>query len=179
MSATNNTAYFEATSIGPHASNIHFGTTGDWYIRSASASGKVILQDTGGNVGIGTSNPNTKLSLIGNATQDLNSRGFPKAMVFVLADGTISRCYNGINGSTTAECGFAVFGVNGIYTISFGPGFDVSQAFVSLSTYGNADNINGRIASAGGSQVVVSTTRAYEADPTSDNIESAFFLFVY
>ena len=36
MSATNNTAYFEATSIGPHASNIHFGTTGDWYIRSAS-----------------------------------------------------------------------------------------------------------------------------------------------
>jgi hypothetical protein len=179
-SAANNTAYFEATSIGPNASNIHYGTTGDWYIRSASAGGKVVLQDTGGNVGIGTVSPNAKLSLIGNATQDLNSRGFPKAMVLVLANGTISRCYNGIIGSTTAGCGFAAFYAGGgIYSIDFGPGFDVSQAFVSLSTHGNSQNINGRIASASATSVVVSTTQAYEADPTSDGIESDFFLFVY
>jgi hypothetical protein len=43
-SAGNNTAYFEAPTIGPNASNVHFGTTGDWYVRSASANGKVVLQ---------------------------------------------------------------------------------------------------------------------------------------
>jgi len=32
----------------------HWGTTGDWYIRSASTSGKVVLQDGGGTVVIGT-----------------------------------------------------------------------------------------------------------------------------
>lgn len=39
------TAKFLNTSKGPNTSWIHFGTTGDWYIRSASNSGKVILQD--------------------------------------------------------------------------------------------------------------------------------------
>jgi hypothetical protein len=31
-STGNNTAYFEAPNIGPNASNIHFGTTGDWFL---------------------------------------------------------------------------------------------------------------------------------------------------
>ena len=52
-----NTAYFSAPNIGPNTSHIHWGTTGDWYIRSAASSGKVILQDSGGNVGVGTSSP--------------------------------------------------------------------------------------------------------------------------
>lgn len=39
------TAKFLNTSKGANTSWIHFGTTGDWYIRSASNSGKVILQD--------------------------------------------------------------------------------------------------------------------------------------
>ncbi len=49
----NNTAFFSAPNIGLNYSHIHWGTTGDWYIRSASSAGKVIIQDTGGNVGIG------------------------------------------------------------------------------------------------------------------------------
>lgn len=56
-SAFNNTAMFSAPDIGPNASHIHYGTTGDWYIRSALDTGKVVLQDTNGKVGIGTSNP--------------------------------------------------------------------------------------------------------------------------
>jgi hypothetical protein len=51
--ANNNTAVFYNSNIGPNASHIHWGPTGDWYIRSASGSGAVIIQDTGGNVGIG------------------------------------------------------------------------------------------------------------------------------
>lgn len=62
-SSGNNTAYFEAPAIGPNASNIHYGTTGDWFIRSAASTGKVVLQDTGGFVGIGTGTPSSSFRL--------------------------------------------------------------------------------------------------------------------
>jgi hypothetical protein len=58
-----NTARFRAPAIGPNASHLHYGMTGDWYIRSASGTGKVVIQDTGGAVGIGTPSPQTKLHL--------------------------------------------------------------------------------------------------------------------
>ncbi len=55
--ATIPTAEFVNTSMGPNISWINFGSTGDWYIRSSSNSGKVILQDqsTSAPVCIGTS----------------------------------------------------------------------------------------------------------------------------
>ncbi len=63
--AGDNTANFTAPAIGGNVSHIHYGTTGDWYIRSAVSYGKVIIQDFGGNVGIGTNNPLFKLHVIG------------------------------------------------------------------------------------------------------------------
>ena len=45
-----NTAAFRKKSLGDNWSHIHWGPTGDWYIRSASGSGKVVLQDSGGSV---------------------------------------------------------------------------------------------------------------------------------
>ncbi len=53
----NNTARFSAPSLGPNTSHIHYGLAGDWFIRSAYGFGDVIIQDTGGRVGIGTANP--------------------------------------------------------------------------------------------------------------------------
>jgi len=50
---------------GTFSSHIHWDPTGDWYIRSASAAGKVTIQDTGGNVGIGTGAPGSKLEIFG------------------------------------------------------------------------------------------------------------------
>ncbi len=64
--SSDNTASFAAPNIGSQTSHVHWGTTGDWYIRSASLSGKVVLQDVGGNVGIGTNNPTQKLHVVGN-----------------------------------------------------------------------------------------------------------------
>jgi hypothetical protein len=61
-----NTATFAAPNIGPNVSHIHYGTNGDWYIRSARDSGKIVLQDFGGNVGIGTATPGEKLHVVGN-----------------------------------------------------------------------------------------------------------------
>ncbi|HMV46986.1 MAG TPA: hypothetical protein PLD20_09560 [Blastocatellia bacterium] len=66
--AGDNTATFAAPAIGSNLSHIHYGTTGDWYIRSAASGGKVVLQDTGGNVGIGTSNPTSKLNVVNSDT---------------------------------------------------------------------------------------------------------------
>jgi hypothetical protein len=48
-------------SKGAHASHVHWDATGDWYIRSAASGGKVVIQDTGGNVGIGTTAPGNSL----------------------------------------------------------------------------------------------------------------------
>jgi hypothetical protein len=66
--AANNTARFSAPAIGPRTSHIHYGTTGDWYIRSAATDGKVIIQDGFGAVGIGTTNPVGKLAVNATAT---------------------------------------------------------------------------------------------------------------
>jgi hypothetical protein len=55
-------ANFRKSKAGEWWSHIHYGPTGDWYIRSSAAQGKVVLQDHGGNVGIGTSNPGAPLS---------------------------------------------------------------------------------------------------------------------
>lgn len=52
-----------APAKGEHFSHIHFGGFGDWYIRSASSLGNVIIQDHFGYVGIGTAAPTHKLTI--------------------------------------------------------------------------------------------------------------------
>ena len=55
LDQTNGTMSLTADAAkGSFESYVHYGAYGDWYIRSASGSGNVILQDTGGNVLVGT-----------------------------------------------------------------------------------------------------------------------------
>ena len=49
-------------------SHANYGGYGDWYIRSNHSSGKVVIQDTGGNMGVGTSDPITKLHIAGSTS---------------------------------------------------------------------------------------------------------------
>jgi hypothetical protein len=113
----------------------------------------------------------------GNVLQPGAGYGMPKAMVFVLANGTISRCYNGITGATTNGCGFTATrntqtGVP-VYSVNFG--FDVSNRFCSLTSVGGA-NISGRIRIIGGTSVYAAF---FQAGNTTSNDDSDFFLIVY
>jgi hypothetical protein len=91
--------------------------------------------DTTGNVGIGTAEPRASLDVSGNTVQDRDKGGMVKAMLYVdgtLVNPAIVRCYNGITGASTGNCGFAVSRISrGIYQISFG--FQVSDRFVSIA----------------------------------------------
>ena len=91
--------------------------------------------DTTGNVGIGTTTPRATLDVAGKAVQDRDKGGMVKAMLYVdgtLVSPTIVRCYNGVTGASTGNCGFTVILLsNGSYEIGFG--FQVSDRFVSIT----------------------------------------------
>jgi hypothetical protein len=99
---TAGTLWFQPDSgKGANHSHVHWGSTGDWYVRSAAAAGKVVLQDTGGNVGIGTSNPtSSRLTIEG---QDaLTVRGYQPFVTFLdgsnaNARGAIQQVAGGLN----------------------------------------------------------------------------------
>lgn len=76
----------------------------------------------GANVG-----SNGYLSVQGNAFQPLASNGLPKAMVAITGDGTIVRCYNGVTGVTSGNCGISAIGISGVYHITFP--FQISDRF--------------------------------------------------
>ena len=56
-------------------SHANYGSNGDWYIRSNNDSGKVIIQDTGGLMGVGTSSPIAKLHVQGSQNINIGSGG--------------------------------------------------------------------------------------------------------
>lgn len=79
---------------------------------------------------LGVSNPdsliadslvsNSNLTIQGSTLQPATSYGLPKAMLAITGNGTIARCYNGVNGSATGNCGFSVANNDtGMNTITF------------------------------------------------------------
>lgn len=139
----------------------------------ASATGLA----TGGNITVG-----------GNAIQLPGSNGFVKAMVVVnddLVGQTISieRCYNGITGASTGNCGFAVSSsMDGVYQVNFG--FPVSNRFVSaIARYnsgggniGNNIGANYQFPSTNPSVVEIFT---FESGNSDDTTRADFTLIVY
>ena len=74
--------------------HFNWGANGDAYIRSGEDAGKIILQDIGGNVGIGTTSPSSKLEVSGNTriTGNLLMGGYTP-------DGTPSKIHIGSSNS--------------------------------------------------------------------------------
>jgi len=123
----------------------------------------------------------------GNVLQPGAGYGLPKAMVFVLANGVISRCYNGVTGvsmtggTTGSGCGFAtsILQADGPkYGVNFG--FSVSSRFASLTSFGwtvaQQSMISGRITSMSGNSVGI---YLFENDATTLTVASDFFLIIY
>ncbi len=96
----------------------------------SSSSGIAITNS--GNVGIGTTTPLAKLHVAGNAVQDRDKGGIIKAMLYVGGNGALVRCYNGVSGASTGNCGFTVERLtDGLYEVNFG--FQVTDRFISLT----------------------------------------------
>ncbi|MCB0160699.1 MAG: hypothetical protein KDD83_21350 [Caldilineaceae bacterium] len=68
----------------------------------------------------------------GSAIQSRDKGGFAKAMLHVTRSGTISHCYNGINGASTGDCGVTIaHTVEGRYDITFD--FIVADRFIQVT----------------------------------------------
>ncbi len=72
----------------------------------------------------------------GDTGQSRDKGGLVKAMIFVNQDGTIARCFNGITGATTGNCGIDVTRqYDGVYLVDFHS--QVNDRFFSLTAQGS------------------------------------------
>jgi hypothetical protein len=144
-----------------------------------------ILNSGGGNVGIGTATPNAKLTVIGGMTQDLNSFGMPKAMIYVDPNANILRCYNGLTGAATGNCGFSVTRpTTGLYKIDFG--FQVNNRLFSLAFKWQGNDRVGTITTSDDSQAGFPTpltvNQIYvlaKTQETAEVLNSTSYVIVY
>ncbi|MBX3024098.1 hypothetical protein KF840_04225 [bacterium] len=117
----------------------------------------------------------TAIAADGNAKQTLTHGGWVKAMLFIEANGAISRCYNSqTSGSavSTPPCGFGVQ-YTGVYFIT--PPFDIHQRFISVtsSPSGTAQTIP---------NVLVSMPRLFDVSLQTvdgDYAAASFALFIF
>lgn len=181
-----------ATYLGGNGNGGYLGTRSNHPLYFfTNDSGALMTVGTNGSVGIGTTAPNAKLfvqgeasngvgiAVTGNASQSLNKGGWIKAMVFVLANGTIARCYNGLTGASTGNCGFNVSANNnGYYMVNFG--FQVSDRFASVTTSTSSlnDFICGRISRFGVTDNNRIDVFTFHTD-SGGFVVSDFYLIVY
>lgn len=125
---------------------------------------------------LGVSNAGT-LDLQGSATQSPTASGLPKAMLAVTATGAIARCFNGVNGNSTGDCGISI-GTNvpntGVYTITFP--FTIDNRFWLASNNelsGVSEPLTTTISPLSGVTLRVSTFRNGEPAPLP------FHLFIF
>jgi hypothetical protein len=72
----------------------------------------------------------------GNAGQNREYGGWVKALLFVNTNGTIARCYNGVTGAATGNCGFTISHPQpGVYDFNFG--FQIDDRFITTTTLNN------------------------------------------
>ena len=137
------------TSVATYIGGSSSGASGGWFgtvtnhpLHFFTNGGQSQMTiNTAGNVGIGTTTPQAKLHVAGNTVQDRSGGGMIKAMLSVRADGTIERCYNGVTGTSTLNCGFSVAASqNGNYAVNLG--FQVTDRFLSVTARGINGSVN-------------------------------------
>jgi hypothetical protein len=83
-----------------------------------------------------------RITDVGHIAQQRDKGGLVKALVYLNPDGTIGRCYNGVSGSSSSDCGFTSSRIHaGYYSIDFG--FQIDDRFVFASALGNTGCVAG------------------------------------
>ncbi|HEX7316776.1 MAG TPA: hypothetical protein VF297_22940 [Pyrinomonadaceae bacterium] len=127
LAAGPNTALWSPTNTADaNTSYVHWGTTGDWYIRPGTTSGKVIMADNGGNIGVGTTSPGAgyKVDVVGN----VNSSGLCIA-------GDCKTAWSQVGGGNPSQ--WTTSGTNVFYNggnIGIGNSAPGSQLFIGSGT---------------------------------------------
>ncbi len=120
----------------------------------------------------------------GNVAQNLDNGGMVKAMLEVQSNGTILRCYNGINNTNSGNCGITVttplgFGA-GVYRIDFGVA--IANRFFSVTAQYNGESGNGSYNNGANYRVFNSTSVevfTFITDNKSDTQPNTFMLIMY
>jgi len=165
-----------ASAIGweANASGQRFGigqsTGGLYFFRTYAAFGQTVPP----------ANYDLEITDNGNLIQARSNNGLVKAMVFVNADGTILRCYNGVTGAS-GNCGFSVFRPGGpassYYNINFG--FQVDDRFVFVTPQSAASVNIGAGFLYLSSTVVQVKTFITDVDYSSSSAPNPFMIIVH
>lgn len=98
-------------------SHIHYGAKQDWYIRSGVSTGKIVIQDTGGNVGIGTSSPIFTLHIAGGVTGTGNLPN--QNQNYISHDGNTVDSFNFNDPSDNATYLFSLYCAHSIFSTTY------------------------------------------------------------
>lgn len=124
-----------------------------------------------------------KITAAGNAAQNRDKSGFVKALVYVKYDGTIYRCFNGITGSTTGNCGISIDysgqTTPGVYAVDFP--FQVNDRFVAVTAEAGTSvtlNASFKFTEVIPNRVIVDI-RITDVDHSNSNTAGDFMIMVF
>lgn len=175
----------QGTSVGAGGIGVRGdGTTGVYGLSPGGVG--VTGEASGSGIGVyGTSAAGYAMYANGNAGQARDKNGFVKAMIYVNPfrppEQYLVRCYNGLTNVSTGNCGFTVTRANtGYYKINFGPGFTVSDRFLSL-TLANFMRTGAAVTDVPGVPANEVNVLTYDTSRGEGEypLDSAFYLIVY
>jgi hypothetical protein len=159
-----------------NSSGVYGISTSGIGVRGTSSSNTGVVGSSTSGVGVLGQGP-TAMKAEGNALQDIGSGGWAKAMLLVrdieFNQPYIERCYNGVTGQTSNNCGFTISQPGGAGPVIIGAPFKVVDRFFSITLLQAATQpwpptISFRSDDLFGQTVVVST-----------GIDASFYLIIY
>jgi hypothetical protein len=181
ITRTNGGADFIRNSTQPQA-NSNFNISGDGTVNGNLNVGGTQL--IAGSQIVGGQSSVASLYSGSNVSQSRVGNGLPKALLYVQANGTIVRCYNGVTGVSTGGCGFSIAtprDFNGRYQINFP--FQINDRFILVTAEQTINLSSGVNIGAGylffSANVLQINTFITDIDFNSSRADNPFMVVVY